>query len=164
MSNNTTPFSVTVNTDTKLSISPATIETLDWVEDADNTLHILHNNKAYAAEVIDTDFEQKIFEIKVNGNLYSVKIADQYDRLIQDIGLTAGQNQKVNNVKSPMPGLVLSLNAAVGDTIVKGDTLLILEAMKMENLIKATTDVTIKAIHVSQGQAVVKGQLLVEFV
>ena len=134
------------------------------MEDADNTLHILHNNKAYAAEVIDTDFEQKIFEIKVNGNLYSVKIADQYDRLIQDIGLTAGQNQKVNNVKSPMPGLVLSLNAAVGDTIVKGDTLLILEAMKMENLIKATTDVTIKAIHVSQGQAVVKGQLLVEFV
>jgi biotin carboxyl carrier protein len=62
-----------------------------------------------------------------------------------------------------MPGLVLSINIAVGDVLAKGETILILEAMKMENLIKATSDVTIKSIAINQGQAVVKGQLLVEF-
>jgi biotin carboxyl carrier protein len=62
-----------------------------------------------------------------------------------------------------MPGLVLSINVVVGDVLAKGDTILILEAMKMENLIKATSDVTIKSVCINQGQAVVKGQLLIEF-
>jgi biotin carboxyl carrier protein len=61
-----------------------------------------------------------------------------------------------------MPGLVLSINVKVGDTIQKGDTLMILEAMKMENVIKAPADAVVKKININKGQAVEKAQLLME--
>lgn len=163
MSDKTTAFVVTVNDSKELEIQPSSIEQLDTIQDGIDCYHIIEQNKSYKTEVINADFEKKMFLIKVNGNVHSVKISDKYDRLVKEIGLTIGQGQKANNVKSPMPGLVLSINVAVGDVLTKGDTILILEAMKMENLIKATSDVTIKSISVTQGQAVVKGKLLVEF-
>lgn len=61
-----------------------------------------------------------------------------------------------------MPGLVLKLIAEVGQEIKLGEPLLILEAMKMENVIKSPGDGTVKAIHVTKGLAVEKGFLLME--
>jgi biotin carboxyl carrier protein len=156
-----TPFTVAVN-ENELSISPQQIANFDAVETNDGFLHILKNNKAHRAEIIDADYAQKIFTIKVNGNIYQTKIADKYDRLVKEIGLSVNSSQKLNNIKSPMPGLVLSINVKEGDTVQKGDTLLILEAMKMENVIKAPTDAMIKRIAITQGQAVEKSQLLIE--
>ena len=79
------------------------------------------------------------------------------------MGLSVGGSQKVNVVKAPMPGLVLQITATLGQDVQKGDTLLILEAMKMENVIKATGEGRVKSIAVQQGAAVEKGQLLIEF-
>jgi biotin carboxyl carrier protein len=62
-----------------------------------------------------------------------------------------------------MPGLIVKLLVAVGDTVKQGEPLLILEAMKMENVFKAAADVTIKEIKVSEKQSVEKGQLLMLF-
>ena len=162
MSDKVTPFMVIVNDEKELSIVPEAIRGFDFIPNGVSAFHVLKDNKAYQAEVIKTDFEQKTFTIKVNGNAYTIKIADKYDRLIKQIGLTVGAKQKANNIKSPMPGLVLSINVAVGDEVKKGDTVLILEAMKMENLIKAPSDAVIKAIHIKQGQAVDKSQLLID--
>ncbi len=162
MSDKITPFTVIVNDEKELSIAPEAIQKFDFIANGADSFHILKGNKAYQAEVVETDFEQKTFIIKVNGNAYTIKIADKYDRLITQIGLTVGSKQKANNIKSPMPGLVLSINVAVGDEVKKGDTVLILEAMKMENLIKAPSDAFIKAIQIKQGQAVDKGQLLID--
>lgn len=156
------PFSVTVNENT-LSIAPENIGNLDSVEVRDGYFHILHNNKAYKAEVVDANYADKSFMVKVNGNSYNIKVADKYDRLISQIGLTIGNAQKTNIIKSPMPGLVLQLNVEVGQSVQKGDTLLILEAMKMENVIKAPADAIIKNINVTKGAAIEKGQLLIEF-
>ena len=64
-------------------------------------------------------------------------------------------------VKAPMPGNIMKVNVKVGDTVKKGDTLCVLEAMKMENDIKAGKDATIAAVHVSQGATVNTGDLLV---
>ena len=61
-----------------------------------------------------------------------------------------------------MPGLVLEIQVQAGQTVSKGDTLLILEAMKMENVLKAAADGVIKSIHVQKGAAVEKGALLLE--
>jgi biotin carboxyl carrier protein len=163
MPDKTIPFSVTINGEKELMVSPSAVEELDVLHDVDQLYHILDQQKAYKAEVVDKNFADKTFVIKVNGNAYTVKIADKYDRLIKEIGMTIGQGTKANNIKSPMPGLVLSINVAVGDTLKKGETVLILEAMKMENLIKAPADVMVKSIKINQGQAVEKGQLLVEF-
>ena len=61
-----------------------------------------------------------------------------------------------------MPGLVLDIPVEVGQEVEKGEGVLILEAMKMENVIKSAGVGTIKAIHIKQGEAVEKGQLLIE--
>jgi biotin carboxyl carrier protein len=62
-----------------------------------------------------------------------------------------------------MPGLILSVAVAEGQEVKKGDPLLILEAMKMENVIKAPADATVKVIKVRKGDSVDKNQVLVLF-
>jgi biotin carboxyl carrier protein len=64
---------------------------------------------------------------------------------------------------APMPGLVVNVRAKVGDTVKKNQPVVVMEAMKMENVLKAPVDGKIKAVHVSSGQSVEKGEKLVEF-
>ena len=132
------------------------------MKEQDGQFHILKNNKAYRAEIINTNFQEKTFTIKVNGNPYEIKIADQFDQLVKKLGLSVINTQKVTDVKAPMPGLVLEVSVEVGQEVQKGDALLILEAMKMENVIKSVGEGIVKAIHIDQGKAVEKGQLLIE--
>jgi biotin carboxyl carrier protein len=70
---------------------------------------------------------------------------------------------KINNVLAPMPGLIVNIQCALGDEVKKGDPLLVMEAMKMENDIKSPMAGKIKAINVSPRESVDKGQALVEF-
>ncbi len=156
-----TPFSVSVN-EKEWTISPEQLATFDATDARDGSFHVLKNGKAHRAEIIATDFANKTFTIKVNGTVYQSKIADKYDRLVQSIGLSLNATQKFNTIKSPMPGLVLSISVAVGDIVQKGNTLMILEAMKMENVIKAPADAVVKKIAIQKGQAVEKAQLLIE--
>jgi biotin carboxyl carrier protein len=156
-----TPFTVTIN-ENELQLSPEQIANFDAVPTNDGFFHVLKNGKSYRAEIVNADYANKTFGVKINGNVYQTKIADKYDRLIKEIGLSVGNTQKLNIIKSPMPGLVLTTMVNVGDTVQKGDTLLILEAMKMENVIKAPADAVVKAIHITKGQAVEKAQLLIE--
>ncbi len=72
-------------------------------------------------------------------------------------------SSKVNEVKAPMPGLVLDIRVSEGDEVKKGDPILVLEAMKMENIIKSPTDGVIKKINVKKGLAVEKNQVLINF-
>lgn len=65
-------------------------------------------------------------------------------------------------IKAMIPGVIESIATTVGARVRQGDTLMIHEAMKMHNRIKAPHDGTIKAVHVSAGEKVVKGQVLVE--
>jgi len=69
----------------------------------------------------------------------------------------------INKLDAPMPGNILDVLVSKGDKVAKGDPLLILEAMKMENVIKAPTDVTIQKINVLVGDNVEKNQTLIEF-
>ena len=64
-------------------------------------------------------------------------------------------------VKSPLPGVILEVKCAVGNTVKKGDVLLILEAMKMENVIEATANGKIESIKVNKGDSVLEGDTLV---
>jgi biotin carboxyl carrier protein len=71
--------------------------------------------------------------------------------------------KKVNDIKAPMPGMVLNILVKEGDTVKKGDAILVLEAMKMENILKSPTDGLIKKIAAVKGTAVEKNQLLIQF-
>lgn len=102
-------------------------------------------------------------EMTINGNIYSVEVQDRMTELLRSMGMNMATGAKATEVKAPMPGLVLRIEAAPGQNVSKGDPLLVLEAMKMENVIKSPADGTVKSIEVTKGQAVEKGQSLVKF-
>lgn len=134
---------------------------LDMVQN-EKSLHILRNNKAFDVKVIATNFNEKTLTLEVNGNKYDVNIEDEYDMLVKKMGLSANVIQKMTNVKAPMPGLVVDVLVEPGQAVEKGSQLLILEAMKMENVLKAEGEGVVKSIEVIKGQAVDKGQILIE--
>ena len=96
--------------------------------------------------------ELSIFEIK-----------DSLDLLVDQLGLAVTNNERVDSVLAPMPGLVLKMMVAKGDAVEEGQPLLILEAMKMENVIKSPTAGVIKSIDVEVGAAVEKKKVLLVF-
>ena len=124
---------------------------------------IINDLKSYHAEVISFDRGTKSAEIKVNGNVYSVTAKDQFDILLDQLGLSTMNTAKVSEIKAPMPGLVLKLFVEEGSEVKKGENLFILEAMKMENIIKSPADVTVKTIKIKPGDKVEKGQVLLIF-
>ena len=73
------------------------------------------------------------------------------------------KNTKISDVKSPMPGLVIRLLVAEGDLVEKGGNLFVLEAMKMENIIKSSSNVKIKSVKVKAGDKVEKNQVVMVF-
>lgn len=128
-----------------------------------NSVNILYNNKSYNVEVVELNTLEKLAVVKVNGNVYSLSIKDQFDQLLQQLGMDNLAASKILQVKAPMPGLVLSVLIKEGDTVKKGDNLLVLEAMKMENMIKSPTDGIVKKVEIIQSDKVEKNQLLISF-
>lgn len=127
-----------------------------------NRFHILRNNRSYNCEVISADREKKLFVIKVNGKIFNVGVKDRFDELLHKLGMENSSSRKVNNIKAPMPGLVLKVMVKEDQEIDEGDSVLILEAMKMENVIKSPGKGTVKTIKVKIRDAVEKGQVLIE--
>ena len=82
--------------------------------------------------------------------------------MLENMGFGHIANKQITEIKAPMPGLVLEIAVAEGDAVKEGSKIMILEAMKMENSILIHVDAIIKKINVSKGQAVEKGQVLVE--
>lgn len=117
----------------------------------------------YRVEIVNLDTDNKLAVIRINGRKYEVALKDQFDALLKDLGLENLTVKKVSEIKSPMPGLVLDVFVKPGDIIKKGDQVLVLEAMKMENILKTQTDAVVKSIHVEKGQAVEKAQILIKF-
>jgi biotin carboxyl carrier protein len=128
-----------------------------------NTTNVIYQDKSYNVEVVEVNSLEKTSTIKVNGNLYTVQVEDQFDLLLKQLGMDAAVGAKIREIKAPMPGLVLKIMVEEGDEVKKGDNLLVLEAMKMENILKSTTDGIIKKIHVSQGDKIEKNTVLLQF-
>lgn len=122
--------------------------------------HVIDNLHSYNAEVVSFDRATKTAVIKVNNNTYTITAKDRFDLLLDKMGLSNLNTAKISELKAPMPGLVLKILTEEGATVAKGDNLFILEAMKMENIIKAPTDAVVRQIKVKPGDKVEKGQIL----
>lgn len=129
----------------------------------ENGFHLIRNNKSYNVSVINADYDAKTFELMINGNPYTFEAKDRFDLLLKELGMENLSSSALNDLKAPMPGLVLSIKVEAGQAIKKGDPLVILEAMKMENVLKAGSDATVKSINVEVGKAVEKNEVLIEF-
>ena len=135
---------------------------IPYEKDGELLYHLEYEGKKYNVQVLPGD-ETKQPSIRVNGVESKAELSDKYDDLIKSLGMEAMTKVTIKELKSPMPGLVISLEAKPGDSVKKGEPLMILEAMKMENVIKAKADVEIAEIHVKEGQAVEKNELLISF-
>lgn len=127
-----------------------------------NIYHIIEDDRSYNIDVVSFDKAAKTAEIKVNNNIYTVTAKDQFDVLLDKLGLSSLKSARVSEIKAPMPGMVLKVFVAEGDEVKKGDNLFVLEAMKMENIIKSPADIVIRKIKIKAGDKVEKGQILVE--
>lgn len=157
-----TKYRLMVNEQFDFSVTENEIKELDAQQKNKNTLHLIHQNKSVNAEIVHTDFINRIYTIKINSNLYNVKIGTPLDELIDAMGLSLGNTVAVNDIKAPMPGLILDVPVKAGDVVKEGDYLLVLEAMKMENALTAPRDGVVKAVAIAKGDSVDKGQLLIE--
>jgi len=128
-----------------------------------NGTHVLYQNRSFNTELIDINKAEKTCKIKVNGHIYQISIEDQFDALLKQLGLDNLTATKVSEIKAPMPGLVLRVLVEENAEVKKGDNLLVLEAMKMENILKSSTDGVVKKILIKQGDKVEKNQILVQF-
>jgi len=137
------------------------VQELNIVQVKENTFHLLDNHQAYQIELSHTKNSCKEMTVSVNGNDYKVQIQDTYDALIKKMGLLSTASQKVSDIKAPMPGLVIDILVESGEEIEEGTPLVVLSAMKMENIILAPNGGIIKSIEVKKDQAVDKGQLLI---
>lgn len=112
---------------------------------------------------VDLRKDNGLCAVFVDGYQHSVEVVDFHLAELKKAAGVSHTAKMARELKAPMPGLTLKLAVSEGQTVKKGDTLIILEAMKMENLIRATGDGTVNKIHVSPGTLVEKGQTLIEF-
>ncbi|QEH43783.1 acetyl-CoA carboxylase biotin carboxyl carrier protein subunit [Chitinophaga sp. XS-30] len=122
---------------------------------------ILMDGKSYVAEVVRTDRDTKTVTLQLGQRLFEVKLEEPMDRLLAAMGISEASSRKLNDIKAPMPGMVLKVLVSPGQAISKGDPVLILEAMKMENVFKAPSDAVVKEVKVTERKAVEKGEVLI---
>jgi biotin carboxyl carrier protein len=121
-----------------------------------------YNGINYPVTIDQFDTEKKECIIYVEGLQYQVLLKNPLDLLIQKMGLNSRRESSNQNIAAPMPGLVLELMVSEGDLVKKGDVLIVLEAMKMENVILAPKDGIVKIVHIKKSKTVEKGTLLLE--
>lgn len=153
---------VTINNAHEFELKSSDIEKLDLLKRSETKFHIINNNKSFTVDLEKSDFYHREYLITINANSYQVKISNETDQLIKEMGFTIGASIIANSIKAPMPGIILSLNVKENQEVKEGETLLILEAMKMENAISAPKDGIIKSIIAKSGETVDKGELLIE--
>jgi biotin carboxyl carrier protein len=126
-------------------------------------LNLIYNNQSFNFEVVQINQAEKIVSIVYEGNVHQVNLKDKFDLLLKNLGLDNISKPKINEIKAPMPGLVLSILVKDNQDVKKGDPLIILEAMKMENIIKSPIDGVVKNIPIKEKQAVDKNQTLINY-
>lgn len=122
--------------------------------------HVIFDGASHSVQVAPVD--EGMLEVRVNGAVSTVEVRGERDILLERFGISDSRGVTDKAIRAPMPGLVLNTLVTAGAAVTKGEGLLVLEAMKMENEIRSIADGVVKHVHVQAGEAVTKGDLLVE--
>jgi len=156
-------FKAVVNGTMEFSLSEDDLSSLDALQTSSGTFHVLKEGRPFHVAVVENDFNSRTYTIKVGKESYEVVLKDDLDQLIAAMGFSSGSSKNISSILAPMPGLLLEIKVKEGDAVKEDDPLVILEAMKMENIITSPRDGIIKKIAVKTGDAVDKKQLLLSF-
>jgi biotin carboxyl carrier protein len=154
-------YSVEKNGDATRVNQQAITWDLKWM--GDRKIHLIQGSRSLEAELLAVDLEAKTLQIRLGHKTTTLQLKDRFDLLLAEMGMNAVGSGNLKEIKAPMPGLILDLKVAPGDVVKKGDVVLILEAMKMENSIKSPGDGVVKEVKVSLKQSVEKNQVLLQF-
>lgn len=138
-------------------VGPATLGPADGTP-----LRLLHIGDRVVRVMARRGEEKGSYVLDIDGYTYVVEAIDARTRAIRDMAAKQSGATGPAPLKAPMPGLVVRINVAVGDQVQGGQGLIVMEAMKMENELRASASGVVVAIHASAGTAVEKGALLVE--
>jgi len=133
------------------------------IEEKGDKFVVEYNQVIYNIDVVEFDQTGKTYRLIINNKPVNLSLKSKLDQLIDELGLKSQKEENVSQVKAPMPGLVIELKVSVGDQVEKDDPLLILEAMKMENVIKSKGSGIVKNIHIAVNDKVEKAQMMIEF-
>lgn len=124
---------------------------------------LTYKGQKFFGELLEDKTEENYLKIKINQRVFEVKKKGELDDLISALGLDVPKVRKLKELQAPMPGRIVQVAVQVGQELNVGDELLSLEAMKMENVLKAEGVGVVKAILVESNQVVDKGTVLIEF-
>lgn len=124
---------------------------------------IEQHGKVFHCEVLEDNTESNLLTLKVNHRVFTISKKGELDELIKELGLDKPKVKLLKELEAPMPGRIVSIAVSVGQELQVGDEILSLEAMKMENVLKAEGIGTVKRICYSNDDVVDKGAVLIEF-
>jgi biotin carboxyl carrier protein len=152
---NNQQFEVEIHKDGKLTVNGKEHE-VDFLDIGDSRYSIIKDFKSLELIVESSD---EGYDILLAGRRYSGQVLDE--RALAMANRKGGMKGGGGEVHSPMPGLIVLIPVAVGDVVKEGQTVAILESMKMQNELKSPKAGVVEQIHITQGQTVDKGALLV---
>ncbi len=156
-------YKVSVNETYEFSFSEEDLVSLDALQTSSSKYHVLKEGRSFAVEVVSNSFHDRTYLIKVKNETYEVVLKNELDQQIAEMGFSLGSTKNISNIMAPMPGLILDINVKEGELVAEDSPLLILEAMKMENVITSPREGVIKSITVKKGDTVDKKQLLISY-
>lgn len=131
--------------------------------DDDTFFTISYNGNTFFGEILEENLESNLLKLKINHRVFTVSKKGSLDELISSLGMDVPKVRKLKELQAPMPGRIVNIAVAVGQEVNVGDEILSLEAMKMENVLKAEGTGIVKAVFAKPEQIVEKGQVIIEF-
>jgi biotin carboxyl carrier protein len=123
---------------------------------------VIDRQKVYNLVISFQSSENK-WRVRINGKDALIELQDDATVLLEKLGMTETGKHQALELNAPMPGMILDVLIQPGKKVEPGEVVLILEAMKMENLLKSSLSGTVSRIWVQKGDKVEKNQLLVSF-
>lgn len=136
---------------------------IEALQPAQRLWTLTYNGRTHTVLVLGYDADSRQLTVRVNGKRTQLHLTSRADALRTLIGADKSATRHLADLKAPMPGLVRGIKVQTGSAVKKGDPLLVLEAMKMENVLKAASDATVAEVVAQPGNAVEKGEVLIRF-
>jgi biotin carboxyl carrier protein len=159
--NNHPPLNVTIR-GKDIQVNGHKIEA-DILKISNNQYHILYQNKSYHACLVRDQNNPNTIRIKINNQEFLAQLTDPFRSFFAESKSEKKHSKSTAPLISPMPGLIVKVFIQEGMEVRTGDPLLVLKAMKMENVIKAPQHGRVLSVKVTEGQSVEKGQALIQF-
>lgn len=154
-----------LNSNTPLDLNKSSLEKYEILEVnySNKEIILFKDQKKFKCKILKYNYVDQSYVVKVNGNISTIRIIKPAEKTAEKIGINKNTSLNVNTLKAPMPGLILEILVTKSVIVKKGDPIIILEAMKMENILTSPKDGVIKNIEVKTQQTVEKNNVLIRF-